>query len=103
MKVCIKIYKTIINFGDNEIENHKFHQYKRHILIKNIDINKIVASKKFSLVKKVLNILLVTKPLRSRPIIHICPKKDDEKKSWKMLKIVSKNSLIVNLYTMKNI
>ena len=75
MKVCIKIDKTIINFGDNEIENHKFHQYKRHILMKNIDINKIVVSNKFSLVKKVLNILLVKKLLKSRPIYIFDPKK----------------------------
>ena len=26
--------KTIIKFGDNEIEKHKFHQYKKTILIK---------------------------------------------------------------------
>ena len=37
--------KTIIKCGDIEIEKQKFHQHKRPISIKNIDINKIVASK----------------------------------------------------------
>ena len=36
--------KTIIKFGDIEIEKLKFHQYKRPISIKNIDINKTVVS-----------------------------------------------------------
>ena len=31
--------KTIIKLGDIEIENQKFHQHKRPISIKNIDIN----------------------------------------------------------------
>ena len=34
--------KTIIKFGDTEIEKRKFHQNKRPISIKNININKIV-------------------------------------------------------------
>ena len=38
--------KTIIKFGDIEIEKQKFHQHKRSISIKNIDINKIVVSNK---------------------------------------------------------
>ena len=40
--------KTIIKFGDIEIEKQKFHQHKRPISIKNIDINKIVVSNKVS-------------------------------------------------------
>ena len=36
--------ETIIKFGDIEIQKQKFHQYKRPISIKNIDINKIVVS-----------------------------------------------------------
>ena len=34
--------KTIIKFGDIEIERQKFYQYKRPISIKSIDINKMV-------------------------------------------------------------
>ena len=52
MKVYIKIEKAIIKFGDIEIEKQKFHQYKRPISIKNIDINTIVVSNKVSFGKK---------------------------------------------------
>ena len=38
--------KTIIKFGDIETEKQKFHQLKRPISIKNIDINKIAVSNK---------------------------------------------------------
>ena len=44
--------KTIIKFGDIEIERQKFHQRKRPISIKNIDINKIVVSNKVSFGEK---------------------------------------------------
>ena len=40
--------KTIKKFGDTEIEKQQFHQHKRPISIKNIDINKIVLSNKVS-------------------------------------------------------
>ena len=33
----MKMEKTIIKFGDIEIEKQKFHQHKRPISIKNID------------------------------------------------------------------
>ena len=33
--------KTVIKFGDNEIQKHKFYQYKKHILVNNIYINYI--------------------------------------------------------------
>ena len=38
--------KTIIKFGDIEIQKQKFHKHRRPILIKNIGINKIVVSNK---------------------------------------------------------
>ena len=44
--------KTIMKFGDIEIKKQKFHQHKRPISIKNIDINKIVVSNKVSFSKK---------------------------------------------------
>ena len=40
--------KAIIKLSDTDIGKHKFHQYKRPISIKNIDINKIVVSNKVS-------------------------------------------------------
>ena len=39
--------KTIIKFGDAEIEKQTFHQYKIPFSINNVDINKIVVSKSF--------------------------------------------------------
>ena len=45
MKVYIKMEKTIIKFGDVAIQKQKFHQHKRPVSMKNIDINKIVVSK----------------------------------------------------------
>ena len=61
MKACIKMNKKIIKFGDTEIEKQKFQQHESSILINNIDINKIIGS---LLVKRVLNILLVTSMLK---------------------------------------
>ena len=40
--------KTIIKFGDTEIEKQKFHQNRRPISIENIDINEIVVCNKVS-------------------------------------------------------
>ena len=34
--------KTVTTFDDIEIEKQKLHQHKRHISIKNIDINKLI-------------------------------------------------------------
>ena len=44
--------KKMITFCDIEIQKQKFHQYKRPISIKNIDIKKIVVSNKVSFGKK---------------------------------------------------
>ena len=48
--------KTIMTFGDVEIEKQKFQQHKRPISMKNIDIDKIVVCNKVSFGKKGLNI-----------------------------------------------
>ena len=47
MILYIKIDKENIKFDSTEIKKHKFHQNKKLILIKNIDINKIVVSDQF--------------------------------------------------------
>ena len=52
--------KTIIKFGDNEIDKHKFHQYERPISIRNLDFNQIVVCKKVSVGKRVSNISSAT-------------------------------------------
>ena len=44
--------KTIIKFGDTEIEKHKFDQHKSPISVYNIDTNKIVVSNEASFGKK---------------------------------------------------
>ena len=48
----MKIEK-FIKSGDVEIQNQKFHQHKRAISIKNININKIVVFNKVSFGKKI--------------------------------------------------
>ena len=45
--------EKIIIFGIIEIQKQKFHQHKRPISMKNVDINKIVVSNKVSFGKKV--------------------------------------------------
>ena len=52
MKLHVKMEKMITNAGDIKIEKQKFHQHKRPISIKNIDINKIVVSNNVSFGKK---------------------------------------------------
>ena len=42
----MKIYKKGINFDDTETGKYNIHQYKRPILIDNIDVNKIIVSNK---------------------------------------------------------
>ena len=56
--------KNVTKFGETEIEKHEFHQRKNPILIYNLDINKILVSNKVYSVKRVLNILLVTKMVK---------------------------------------
>ena len=48
LKVYIKMEKAIIKFGDTEIEKQIFHQHKKPISIKDVDINEIVVSDKVS-------------------------------------------------------
>ena len=57
--------KTIIKFGDIEIEKQKFNQLKKPNSMKSIDINKIVVSNKVYFTKKDLNISLATKMLKN--------------------------------------
>ena len=52
MKVYIKPEKIILQFSHTEIKKQTFHQHKRPISIKNIDMNKIVVSNKVSFGKK---------------------------------------------------
>ena len=56
--------KIIIKFGDIEVKKERFHQHKRPILLKYMNINEIVVSNKIFLVKEYLNISLATKMLK---------------------------------------
>ena len=56
--------KIIIKSGDIEVKKQRFHQHKRPILLKYMDINEIVVSNKIFLVKEYLNISLATKMLK---------------------------------------
>ena len=66
--------KTILKFGDIEIETQKFHQHKRPIMIKNIDINKVVLSIKISLGKKGFKYFTGYKDAKIRPLCIFLPK-----------------------------
>ena len=66
--------KTVIKFGDSEIDKRKFHKYKKPISVKNIDINKIVVSNKTSLVKSVSNVLLDKKILKKDLYVYFFQK-----------------------------
>ena len=61
--------EKIIKFGDAEIHKQKFHQHKRPISIKNIDINKIVGSNKVSFGEKELKSFICYKDAQKvRPL-----------------------------------
>ena len=53
--------KEILIFNDIVIDKYKFHYSKNPIFIDDVDIYKILISKRFLLVKRVRNTLLVTK------------------------------------------
>ena len=72
--IYIKTEKTIIRFGDIEIEKQKFHQRKKPFSTKNIDTNKIVASKKVFCCKKGFKYFIGYKDAKIRPLCIFLPK-----------------------------
>ena len=68
MRLYIKMKKTTIKFGDIEIKKQKFYRYKRPISIKDIDIDKIVASNKVSFGKKGFKYFIGYKDAKIRPL-----------------------------------
>ena len=66
--------KTVIKFDDVKIKTQKFHQHKRLVSIKTIDINKIVVSNKVSFGKKRFKYLIGYKDAKSRPLCIFLPK-----------------------------
>ena len=75
MKEHIKIKKkAFIKFDDIEMKKEKFHQHKRLISIKSIDINKIVVSNKVSFGKKGFKYLIGYKDAKKiRPLCIFLP------------------------------
>ena len=75
IKRNIFILNVYVKFDDIKIPKQKFHQHKRIISVKNIEIDKIVVSSKALFVKKDLNILLVAKMIRKLNLcVYFSPK-----------------------------
>ena len=76
--------KTVIKFGDIEIEKQKLHQHKRTISMKNIDINKIAVSNKVSFGKKGFKYFIGYKDTKILilflPKVSVCRRDFDETK-----------------------
>ena len=90
MKAYIKkLKKTVITFGDIEIEKQKFHQHKRPISIKNININKIVVSNKVSFGKKSFKHLIGYKDTEIRFLCIFFPKMSAYRRDFDETKYVS--------------
>ena len=56
--------KNITKFGDTELEQYKFHQYKSSVSINNLGINKILISSKFPFGKQDLKYFIGTKIIK---------------------------------------
>ena len=116
-----------MKFDDTEIEECEFHQYKSPILIKNIDINKIVISNRFTFGKQDFKYFIGYKDNKEiRPLciffLEISTHKRYFDKSkcmyfiikdeiffdkymtvWEKVSNTIKKTLIANLYVTKNI
>ena len=67
--------KNNYKFGDIEIKKQKFHQHKRPISIKNIDVNEKVVSNKVSFGKKGFKYFIAYKHAKKiRPLCIYLPK-----------------------------
>ena len=61
----------IIKFGNIEVDEQKFHQYKRPISIKNIDINKIQYLIKSFSVKNGFKYFIAYKDVKAITLLYI--------------------------------
>ena len=73
MKAYIKKEK-VIKFGDTEIQKQKLHQHKKSILIKNIDINKVVVPNMVLFGKKRFKYFIGYKDAKIRSLCIFHPK-----------------------------
>ena len=74
LKVYIKMENTIIKFGDLKIKKQKYHQNKRPISIKNVDINKRVVFNKVSFGKKGFKYFIGYKDLKKSLCVYFSQK-----------------------------
>ena len=89
MKAYIKIEK-VIKFGDIEIQKQKCHQPKPPILIKNIDIDKIVVTNKVSFGKKAFKYFISYKDGKKiKPLCIFLPKRSAYRKDFDETKYMS--------------
>ena len=79
----------IIKFGDIEIKKQKFHQHKRPVSIKNVDINKIVVSNKVSFGKKGFKYFIGYKDAKIRPLCIFLPKMSAYRRDFDETKYMS--------------
>ena len=56
----IKMGEEILMFGDNQIEKNTFFGHKSPVPLRDVDIEKVLVSKKISLGEKTLSTLVVT-------------------------------------------
>ena len=80
--------KTIIKFDDIEIKKQKFHQHKRPVSIKNVDINKIVVSNKVSFGKKGFKYFIGYKDGKIKPLCIFLPKMRAYRKDFDETKFI---------------
>ena len=82
--------KTIIKFGDIKIQKQKFHQHKRPVSIKNVDVNKIVLSNKVSFGKKRFKYVTGYKDAKkTKPLCIFLPKMSAYRKNFNETKYMS--------------
>ena len=82
--------KTIIRFGDIEIEKQKFHQHKRPISIKIVGIHKIVVYNKASFGRKCFKYFIGYKDAEKvKPLYIFLPKTIAYRKDFDQTKYVS--------------
>ena len=82
--------KRIIEFGAIKIHKQKFHQHKRPISIKNIDINKIVVSNKVSFSKKGFKYFIGYKDAKKiKPLCIFLPKMSAYRKDFNETEYIS--------------
>ena len=70
LKLCIKTDQKIIKFGDTEIKEYKFHQYKSPTSINDIDVHKIILPNRFPFGKQDFKYFIVYKD--SQKIRPLC-------------------------------